>query len=182
MTRPLTPMTIGAFSRATRLSAKALRLYGDLGLLPPAQVDDQTGYRFYLPAQLETARLIGLLRGLHMPLTTIRAVLDAPVGARTTLVRGYWNAAEQQHHARCALARYVLTTLEGGTPMTGTFTVHTREQPVRQLATLQRRVFQPELDGFLAPSIARLTGSCPPGGRAHRTAVRDLPRCRDCRQ
>jgi len=48
--------------------------------------------------------------------------------------------------------------------MTGTFTVHTREQPVRQLATLQRRVFQPELDGFLAPSIARLTGFVPARG------------------
>jgi DNA-binding transcriptional MerR regulator len=32
-------MSIGEFARLSRLSAKALRLYDELGLLPPAQVD-----------------------------------------------------------------------------------------------------------------------------------------------
>ena len=51
-------MTIGEFARAARLTPKALRLYGD-GLLPPAAVDRETGYRFYDPGQLVRARLIG---------------------------------------------------------------------------------------------------------------------------
>jgi DNA-binding transcriptional MerR regulator len=38
-------LTIGAFARASRLSAKALRRYDELGLLPPARVDSMTGYR-----------------------------------------------------------------------------------------------------------------------------------------
>jgi protein phosphatase len=35
-------LTIGAFSRASRLSPKALRLYDSLGLLAPAHVDTDT--------------------------------------------------------------------------------------------------------------------------------------------
>ena len=33
-------LTIGRFSKASRLSLKALRLYDAQGLLPPAMVDD----------------------------------------------------------------------------------------------------------------------------------------------
>lgn len=51
-------LTIGAFARGSRLSAKALRLYDELGLLTPARVDPVSGYRFYDPAQLERARLV----------------------------------------------------------------------------------------------------------------------------
>jgi DNA-binding transcriptional MerR regulator len=51
-------LTIGVFARAARLSPKALRLYDELGLLRPAAVDDESGYRLYDPAQVERARLI----------------------------------------------------------------------------------------------------------------------------
>jgi hypothetical protein len=37
-------MGIGAFSKASRLSLKALRLYDALGLLSPAKVDEESGY------------------------------------------------------------------------------------------------------------------------------------------
>ncbi|MDP9868466.1 MULTISPECIES: MerR family transcriptional regulator [Streptosporangium] len=67
-------LTIGAFARAARLSPKALRLYDELGLLLPAAVDGDSGYRFYDPEQLERARLIAWLRRLGMPLTRIRRV------------------------------------------------------------------------------------------------------------
>ena len=40
-------VSIGDFSVMTRLSRKALRHYHDLGLLEPAYVDPQSGYRFY---------------------------------------------------------------------------------------------------------------------------------------
>ncbi|GJF02846.1 MerR family transcriptional regulator [Pseudonocardia sp. D17] len=42
-------LTIGAFSRATLLSPKALRGYHESGLLVPAVVDARTGYRGYTP-------------------------------------------------------------------------------------------------------------------------------------
>ena len=73
-------MTIGAFARASRLSAKALRLYDELGLLPPAWVDPASGYRFYAPAQLEQARLVAWLRRLGLPLARIREISALPGG------------------------------------------------------------------------------------------------------
>jgi len=48
-------MTIGRFSRLTGLSVKALRHYDELGLLRPAAVDGQTGYRSYSSAQPSAA-------------------------------------------------------------------------------------------------------------------------------
>ena len=36
-------LSIGEFASASRLSQKALRLYGENGLLPPAWVDPESG-------------------------------------------------------------------------------------------------------------------------------------------
>ena len=41
---------------------KALRLYDELGLLPPARVDPDSGYRWYAAGQLDNARLVASLR------------------------------------------------------------------------------------------------------------------------
>lgn len=82
-------MTIGAFSLASRLSLKALRLYDALGLLTPERVDTQSGYRLYSPSQLKAARLIGLLRQLEMPLTDIHTLLDTPPEGRAALIRSH---------------------------------------------------------------------------------------------
>jgi len=51
-------MSIGEFATASRLSQKALRLYGENGLLPPAWVDPDSGYRYYRAEQLRSATLI----------------------------------------------------------------------------------------------------------------------------
>jgi len=67
----------GAFARASSLSVKALRVYHDMGLLVPAVVDPETGYRAYSPAQLTDAAIIRLLREVGVSLQDIRAVLDA---------------------------------------------------------------------------------------------------------
>lgn len=41
---PAATLTIRAFATLSRLSVKALRLYDELNLLPPARVDAQNGY------------------------------------------------------------------------------------------------------------------------------------------
>src|SRR5690625_6011001 len=68
-------MTIGEFASVTWLSPKALRLYDRKGLLSPDTVDPHSGYRKYSPAQVETARLITLLRRIDMPLEQVRDLL-----------------------------------------------------------------------------------------------------------
>ena len=73
---------IGQFAEASRLSQKALRLYAENGLLAPAHVDPDSGYRFYRLEQLRAATLIGLLRSAGMPLADVRRVLASPSPAR----------------------------------------------------------------------------------------------------
>jgi len=68
---------IGRFSEMCRLSIKALRHYDDLGLLAPAYVDPDSGYRYYRPSQAAQAEAIRRLRDLDMPLDEIRTVLQA---------------------------------------------------------------------------------------------------------
>lgn len=70
-------MTIGDFSRATRLSAKALRFYHRVGLLEPAAVDPNNQYRYYGRGQIEDARVIHHLRSLDMPVEDIHRALQA---------------------------------------------------------------------------------------------------------
>ena len=69
-------LTIGDFSRATHLSVKTLRHYHHIGLLEPADVDPDTGYRRYATDQIPTAQVIRRFRDLDMPLDQIHAVLE----------------------------------------------------------------------------------------------------------
>lgn len=73
-----TLLTIGEFARMTHLSIKALRHYDDVGLLSPAEVDRDSGYRRYAVAQVPVAQVIRRFRDLDMPLDAIRQVLTAP--------------------------------------------------------------------------------------------------------
>src|SRR4051794_7533766 len=71
-------LSIGDFSRMTYLSVKALRHYHDVGVLEPASIDPDTGYRFYLPSQVGLAQMIRRLRDLGMPLDEVRTIVSAP--------------------------------------------------------------------------------------------------------
>ena len=67
---------IGRFSKMTRLSVKALRLYDENGLLPPAYVDPSSGYRYYDLGQANRAEAVRILRSVDMPLDEIRVLLE----------------------------------------------------------------------------------------------------------
>jgi serine/threonine protein phosphatase PrpC len=113
-------LTIGAFARAARLSPKALRLYDELGLLPPARVDPVSGYRLYAPEQLERARLVAWLRRLGMPLNRITRVCDLDSAEAAGEVRAYWAQVEADTTARRKLATFLIDHLSRkDTPMTG---------------------------------------------------------------
>ncbi|MFE2940523.1 MerR family transcriptional regulator [Streptomyces sp. NPDC059255] len=109
-------LTIGAFARVSRLSAKALRRYDELGLLRPARVDAYTGYRYYEETQLDRARLVAWLRRIGMPLARIRYVCDlretdADAAARD--IGAYWIQVEAETAARRDLATFLIGHLSG---------------------------------------------------------------------
>ncbi|MCC0578691.1 MerR family transcriptional regulator [Streptomyces californicus] len=101
-------VTIGEFSRLSRLSAKALRRYDELGLLRPALVDPVNGYRYYDPAQAERARLVAWLRRIGMPLSRIARVVALDAGAAAVEIRAYWARVEAETAARRDLAMYLV--------------------------------------------------------------------------
>ncbi|MEU1260787.1 MerR family transcriptional regulator [Streptomyces cellulosae] len=109
-------LTIGAFAKASRLSPKALRLYDELGLLTPARVDPDTGYRRYAPEQLEQARLVAWLRRLGMPLARIRQVCAMGPGEAAGEIRAYWARVEADTAARRDLAAFLVDHLTGKDP------------------------------------------------------------------
>ncbi len=68
--------SIGEFSRITRLTLKALRLYHDKGILIPSYIDDDTGYRYYNKDDLEKARRIVMLKQMRCSLADIQAICN----------------------------------------------------------------------------------------------------------
>jgi DNA-binding transcriptional MerR regulator/effector-binding domain-containing protein len=88
-------LTVGDFSRATHLSVKTLRHYHQVGLLEPATVNPDTGYRYYSAGQIPTAQVIRRLRDLEMPVADVKAVLAAPdAPARNALIAAHLNRLE----------------------------------------------------------------------------------------
>src|ERR1700761_9298004 len=132
-------MSIGEFARLSRLSAKALRLYDELGLLPPAQVDPDSGYRWYAAGQLDNARLVASLRQLGMPLAQIQLILSLEPEAAAAQVGAYWAEAEANHAGRRGLVGYLVDRLTGK-KRNVMDEVKVRDMPARSLLCLLRHV------------------------------------------
>jgi DNA-binding transcriptional MerR regulator len=90
-------LTIGEFSRITHLSIKVLRRYQQAGLLEPARVDSQTGYRYYGLPQVPTAQVIHRFRQLGMPVRQVgELVAVTDPAARSVLIAQHLERLETQ--------------------------------------------------------------------------------------
>ncbi len=136
-------VSIGEFARLSRLSPKALRLYDELGLLVPAEVDAETGYRWYADTQLERARVVALLRRIGVPLARIRDILALDAASAAEEIRAYWAATERERAAQRELVGYLVDRLQG--KKSAVYEVAVREIPERSLLGLIRRVHQDEV-------------------------------------
>jgi DNA-binding transcriptional MerR regulator len=72
---------IGDFSRIARVSCRLLRYYDELGLLKPAQLERDSGYRYYSASQLPRLNRILVLKELGLSLEDIARVLDSNLSA-----------------------------------------------------------------------------------------------------
>ena len=113
-------MQIGRFARLTGLTLKALRHYDELGLLRPAGVDPESGYRSYEPEQAERAETIRMLRQLEVPLDDIARVLDSddPALHKRLLVDRQRRTAERQVQLKWIRQRLQSLIDEKETPVT----------------------------------------------------------------
>lgn len=157
-------MGIGDFSRMTFLSVKALRHYHAVGLLPPAEIDRDTGYRRYRLEQVPTAQVIRRLRELGMSLDGVRTVIEAPdVPARNAAIGAHLRRLEgdlEQTRATVQSLRLLLDEASA-TPIAISYRI---EEPSSALAI---RAEIPHDDMFawldeafaeLHPAVARRTG------------------------
>jgi len=161
-------LSSGEFARRSRLSVKALRIYDDIGLLPPAAVEPSGGYRRYGVDQLRTARLISMLRGIDMSLAEIGGLLtdlDSDLERALERLNRYLAALEARHASRRSLVRHIHAILREGEPLM--FEVHTRRVPARRVMSMQRRLHAAETDAFVREAkrvfIEHLGGAAPLG-------------------
>jgi DNA-binding transcriptional MerR regulator len=71
-------MQINEFSKLAGVSVRTLHYYDEIGLLKPAFVDEQNGYRLYDKKSLERMQEILFYRELDFPLKSILEILSSP--------------------------------------------------------------------------------------------------------
>jgi DNA-binding transcriptional MerR regulator len=96
---------IGEFAQIAQVSGRQLRFYDQLGLLEPAHVDQQTGYRYYTVRQLPRLNSILALKELGLSLEQIGPLLAkdlSPTELRSmlTLKRAQLERSLQEEEAR----------------------------------------------------------------------------------
>lgn len=69
-------LTIGEMAELQGISAKTLRKYHDIGLFIPAEINDETGYRYYTLSQSLHLDLIHQLKEIGFTLKEIKDILD----------------------------------------------------------------------------------------------------------
>jgi DNA-binding transcriptional MerR regulator len=108
-------LSIGAFSRLTHLSIKTLRYYHEVGLLEPAVVDPDSGYRYYRPSQTHSAQIVRRFRDLGLPVADVKAVLAAPdLAARDAILAGHLDRMREQLRQTEVAVDSLRRMLEGG--------------------------------------------------------------------
>jgi DNA-binding transcriptional MerR regulator/effector-binding domain-containing protein len=152
---------IGDFSRIARVSCRLLRYYDELGLLKPASVEHETGYRYYRAAQLPRLNRILVLKELGLSLEEVARVIGDNVSPaelrgmllmrRTELERALANEAERLRHIETRIAQI---DTEGELSVDD---VILRAEPARQILSTRRVVASfseaRELIGLLCGSL-----------------------------
>ena len=149
-------MTIGDFSRAVRMSAKALRFYHQSGVLAPAHVDDQNGYRLYAAEQIADAQIVRTLRELDVPVESVRDLMAAPsIDVRARLLSEHLERMEAKLSATRAAVANLRSILEpAGPPIE---IVH-RSVPETRVVAISEDIPLDSLGAWFRRGIATLQG------------------------
>nr|WP_184220797.1 MerR family transcriptional regulator [Microbacterium marinum] len=159
-------MTAGRFTASTLLTAKALRIYAERGLLTPRRVDPDNGYRYYGVEQVQTGWLIGLLRSADLSLDQIAEIVaaaDADPERAVDLLDRAVAAGDRRHEARHAVLERARLHLRQETVMT---TVQSRFEPDRAVVSVMRRVAPHDLDRVIQEEASALRKVAAEGGVA----------------
>ena len=157
-------MTIGDFSRATRLSAKTLRFYHQVGILQPASIDPTNDYRRYDVRQIADAQVIRQLRALSIPVDMIRQILSAEVAVRNELITAHLRRMETELDATRAAVEALRSLLE----LPSDVMIEYRSIPPVQVLAIRQVIDLPDLSEWYEGAVAELGASSYLGG--HRSS------------
>jgi DNA-binding transcriptional MerR regulator len=137
-------LTIGRFADVTGLTAKALRHYDEIGLLVPARVDPDNGYRYYDTAQVEHGVTIRRLRALELPLDEIKSLLGADGDTLRDRLAAHGYRVGEEARDKHSLLIELNALVEGGGQE---IAVDIREAPEIRLAATIRHLGLVDGDG-----------------------------------
>lgn len=80
-------LKISEFAELNHVTAKMLRHYDEIGLLKPATIDSETGYRSYELVQAHPLHWIIILKNLDFSLSEIKEVLSGPIESKKIIQR-----------------------------------------------------------------------------------------------
>jgi DNA-binding transcriptional MerR regulator len=147
-------LSIGVFSRMTFVSVKALRHYDEIGLLAPAWVDPDSGYRHYSAAQVPVAQVIRRLRDLGMPLDQITAVVHArDVDTRNAAIAAHLRHMEDQLEETRATVASLRALIERGP---ATIPVEYRRLPQAPTIAIGEQVRGADMHAWLDDAFGEL--------------------------
>jgi DNA-binding transcriptional MerR regulator len=162
-------LSIGDFSQITHLSVKTLRRYHEAGLLEPAEVDPQSGYRYYSTAQVPMAQVIRRFRELGMPVREVGDVLaTADPQVRSALIARHLERLENRLDETRAAVTSLRRLLQPAPPP---IEVEHRTMPATMTAAIRATVEREdvldwyggamtELDRTMESLELRTTGAC----------------------
>ena len=112
---------IGELSRLSQVPIRTLRYYDQIGLLVPAHVDRQSGYRGYAAEQFEQLNRILVFKDLGLSLREIRSLLadrGSAADLRALVERKHAELEQRVELERRRLARAAarLALIDGGIP------------------------------------------------------------------
>lgn len=155
-------LPIGAFSRASFLSIKALRAYHEAGILVPARVDPDNGYRTYHASQLIDAAVILRLRALDLPLEKVREVVHARDPEVTARVLGDHESAMR---SRLTEVQRIIAELHDSIATPAVHTpVHVRDEPNLHTLAVRGQVNEANFAEFLGHAYDRLEAAARAAG------------------
>jgi DNA-binding transcriptional MerR regulator/effector-binding domain-containing protein len=154
-------LSIGAFSRATGISVNTLRQYHELGVLVPARIDRQSGYRSYSVDQLADAFVVMRLRGLDVPLAQVKEIVDAHDPEVTRRVLEQHQRAMQD---RLADTERIISELQHGLAPSTNTPVHVRHDDAQHTVRIAADVPGEEIWSWLSRAYPRLDDAIRAGG------------------
>ncbi len=147
-------LSIGDFSKITHLSVKTLRHYHEVGLLEPAEVGAQSGYRYYSAAQAPTAQVIRRFRDLGVPVREVGEILTtADIDARNALIAQHLDRLEGQLTQTQAAVTSLRRLLQPGVPP---IAIEHRTVPSIVTAAIRATVDWDELGAWYGEARAEL--------------------------